>query len=105
MSKTYKQADKHVLFWVVYSSFVILVLLVLLWNQWQVGVLDVVLIEAVVTDAAGWLMAMKTMLQITRMALEEEKMEHKYESLAMIATLWGPLWTQLCSELMPTTAC
>lgn len=44
--ETYKQADKHVLFWVVYWPFVILELVGLLSHQWQTGVLDVVVIEA-----------------------------------------------------------
>ena len=59
--ETYKQADKHVLLWVVYRPFAIQVLLRLFSHQWQVGgVLDVVVIEAT-EKTAGRVVAVKAM--------------------------------------------
>ena len=49
--ETYKQADKHVLFGVIYRPFVILVFIVLFSDQWQIGVMDVVVIEAAMETA------------------------------------------------------
>lgn len=70
--KTYKQADKHVLFWVVHPPFAILVLLRLLSHQWQTGFLDIVEIEAAM-KTAGRVVAEKTMFQITRVAVTGDK--------------------------------
>lgn len=66
--ETYKQADKHILFGVVDGPFSIAVLLVLLGHQRQVGVLNVVVIEATV-QAGGGLVAVKAMFQVTGMAV------------------------------------
>lgn len=49
--ETYKQAGKHILFWVVYWPFVILVLIGLFGHQRQIGVRDVVVIEATMQTA------------------------------------------------------
>lgn len=70
--KTYKQADKDILFGVVDGSFSITVLIVLLGYQWQVGVLNVVVIEAAVQTGGG-LVAVKAMFQVTRMAAKKTK--------------------------------
>lgn len=49
--ETYKQADEHVLFWVVDWPFVIMLLVVLFGYQRQIGVLDVVVIKAAMKTA------------------------------------------------------
>lgn len=66
--ETYKQADKHVLFGVVDGPFSIAVLVVLLGHQRQVGVLNVVVVEAAVQTGGG-LVAVKAMLHVTGMAV------------------------------------
>jgi len=68
--ETYKEADKHVLLWVVYRPFVILVLLRLFGHQRQTGV--VVVIEATM-ETAGRLVAVETMFHVTWMAAEERR--------------------------------
>lgn len=75
-AKTYKQGDKHVLFGVVDGPLPIAVLLVLLGHQRQVGVLNVVVVEAAV-QAGGGLVAVKAVLQVTRVAVEKKKTEQK----------------------------
>lgn len=66
--ETYKQADKHILFGVIDRSFSIAVLIVLLGYQRQVGVWNVVVIEATVQTGRG-LVAVKALFQVTRMAV------------------------------------
>lgn len=70
--KTYKQAVKHILFGVVDGSFSIAVLIQLLGYQRQVGVLNVVVVEATVQTGGG-LVAVKAMLQVTRMAEKKDR--------------------------------
>lgn len=74
--ETYKQADKHILFGVVDRSFPIAVLIVLLGYQWQVGVLDVVVIEAAV-QTGGRLVAVEAMFQVTRVAVGSTREKKK----------------------------
>lgn len=84
--ETYKQADKHILFGVVHGSFSIAVLIVLLGYQRQVGVLNVVVIEATVQTGGG-LVAVKAVLQVTRMAVERTKTRrHKSASSCLSVT-------------------
>lgn len=70
--ETYKQADKHILFGVVDGSFSIAILVVLLGYEWQVGVLNMVVVEAAVQTGGG-LVAVKAMFQITWMAVGRTK--------------------------------
>lgn len=49
--KTYKQANKNVLFGIVHGSFVFVVLIVLFGHQWLVGVVDVVVVVAAMKTA------------------------------------------------------
>lgn len=65
-SHTYKQAGKHVLLGVVDPPLVVL-FVVLFGNQRLAGVLHVVVIEAAV-EAAGRLVTVETVFQITRVA-------------------------------------
>lgn len=84
--ETYKQADKYILFGVVDGSFSIAVLIVLLGYQRQVGVLNVVVIEATVQTGGG-LVAVKAMFQVTRMAVKRTKTRrHKSASSCLIVT-------------------
>lgn len=70
--ETYKQAKKHILFGVVNGSFSFTVLIVLLGYQRKVGVLNMVVIKATVQTGGG-LVAVKTMFQVTRMAVKRTK--------------------------------
>lgn len=74
--ETYKKADKHILFGVVDGSFSIAVLIVLLGYQWQVGVLDVVVIKAAV-QTGGRLVAVEAMFQVTRVAVGSTRKKKK----------------------------
>lgn len=49
--KTYKQANKNVLFGIAHGSFVFVVLIVLFGHQWLVGVVDVVVVVAAMKTA------------------------------------------------------
>lgn len=49
--KTYKQANKNVLFGIIHGSFVFVVLIVLFGHQWLVGVVDVVVVVAAMKTA------------------------------------------------------
>lgn len=84
--ETYKQAEKHVLFGVVDRSFSIAVLIVLLGYQWQVGVLNIVVIEATVQTGGG-MVVVKAMFQVARMAVKRTKTRrHKSPSSCLGGT-------------------
>ena len=77
---TYKEGDKHVLFGVIYRPLAILVFIVLLGHERQTGFIGVVVIEAAM-QAAGWLVAVKAMFEITRMAAGEKQKERRYAQI------------------------